>query len=197
MKVFLLFGVLLLGNACSNGIEKIQQYDEAGNLTQEYTIRKKDQLKEGVFKEYDSEGVLISEAQYEGGRLNGERKIYDQAGKVQNIEHYKNDTLQGAFQIFYPDGSLKVEANYINGNVEGEWHTYYENGQLEERVTFVKNLENGPFIEYHPNGKLKAKGTYKDGDKEQGLLEIYDEAGTLIRKMECDQGICKTIWKVE
>ena len=79
----------------------------------------------------------------------------------------------------------------------GKWKGYYDNGALKEEVIFVNNQENGPFIEYYPNGKLKAEGTYLEGDYEQGELKLYNESGELIRRMNCEKGVCKTVWKAE
>ena len=50
-------------------------------------------------------------------------------------------------------------------------------------------------MEYFRNGNLKAEGSYLDGDNEHGLLKLYDETGRLIRKMECEQGVCRTFWR--
>ena len=79
----------------------------------------------------------------------------------------------------------------------GKWKKYYESGALFEEVTFSDNKENGPFIEYYENGNLKAEGEYLEGDNEHGLLSLYNEKGELERKMECQKGICKTIWKAD
>ena len=77
------------------------------------------------------------------------------------------------------------------------WIRYYKNGQKKEEVTFENNEENGPFVEYNENGSLAAKGSYLNGDFEHGLLEIYDGQGVLVRKMNCDKGICNTTWKAD
>lgn len=63
-----------------------------------------------------------------------------------------------------------------------------------EEVMFADNEENGPFTEYHKNGSLKAEGNYLNGDNEHGLLKLYNEEGELVRKMQCDSGICQTTW---
>jgi antitoxin component YwqK of YwqJK toxin-antitoxin module len=84
---------------------------------------------------------------------------------------------------------------YKDGAMEGPWKRYYPSGQLMETVQFSNNEENGPFVEYYENGNLKAEGQYYHGDNEHGLLKLYAENGELIRKMECDSGRCRTIWK--
>ena len=78
----------------------------------------------------------------------------------------------------------------------GEWKRYYPNGQLMEVVTFAENAENGPFVEYYKNGNKKAEGTYRNGE-ENGLLKKFSLAGEHIRSMNCEDGICRTIWKAD
>ena len=78
---------------------------------------------------------------------------------------------------------------------------FYQNGQVESIGNYINSKKEGPFEVYYENGQLKAKGTYKttetniDGNKEHGLLEMYDEKGELMKTMNCNLGICLTTWK--
>ena len=90
-----------------------------------------------------------------------------------------------------------MEGVYINNQIEGVWFKYYPTGELMEEVHFSKNLENGPFKEYYKNGQLSVEGHYKDGDNEHGELKFYSEDGAHIKTMDCDRGMCRTIWKLE
>lgn len=154
-------------------------------------------IKDGHLQAYSDSGELIEEANYEKDTLHGKRVLYFQEGGKQIVEHYIKGKFHGPYFTFFPDGKPYVEGEYQNNVMSGVWKTYYPSGQLKEEVTFKDNLENGPFKEYHENGKNKAKGNYKDGDREEGILLLYDTTGTLIRKMECSKGICHTIWKKE
>ena len=66
-----------------------------------------------------------------------------------------------------------------------------------EQVTFVNNTENGPFQEFYPSGQVKVEGEYLNGDNEHGVLKFYNEDGVLTKTMDCNQGMCKTTWKLE
>ena len=63
------------------------------------------------------------------------------------------------------------------------------------------NTESGPFTEYWPNGNLMTEGVYmeiEEGESaENGELKEYDESGRLIRIAECENGVCRTKWKLE
>ncbi len=197
MKYRILFCVLtiLLFTQCKQNVgNTIEVKDDEGHMVEKYEIQLPDSTKNGIYNRYDTEGLLMVAANYVAGKLHGERRMYYPSGKVELIEHYENDIHHGLYQVFYENGNIKLQGQYIKGKMEGEWQGFYEDTTLKEKVTFKENQENGAFTEYHPNGNIKAKGTYLNGDKEEGLLELFDEAGELERTMECKQGRCQTTW---
>jgi antitoxin component YwqK of YwqJK toxin-antitoxin module len=187
--------LFLVFTACVNQYETVRNYDEAGYLLEEYTIDRKTKQKQGIYQSFDKNGKVIAEETYSNNVLNGRRRVFFSNDTPQVVEIYKNGLLDGAYSSYYENGKVSFEGNYVNGKMEGEWRGYYDNGQLKEIVQFQGDAENGSFIEYHANGKLKAKGNYLNGDQEHGALELYDESGALVRKMDCEQGICKTTWQ--
>jgi antitoxin component YwqK of YwqJK toxin-antitoxin module len=191
LRFILPFIVLL--SACS-GNETIKVHDDNGVLTEEYRRNKKDFAKNGPYLAFYPDGAKLEEARYVRDTLDGIRKRFFPNGQVQVEEPYRMGSFEGIFKSYYESGRLELEGAYVNNAMSGIWKRYYENGQLLEEVRFENNEENGPFIEYHENGKLKAKGAYLDGDNEHGLLELFDENGELERKMECQKGVCKTVW---
>jgi antitoxin component YwqK of YwqJK toxin-antitoxin module len=164
-----------------------------GNMTDRYTVDSKGE-KHGEFRRFFGKDTLAELSFYDHGKLTGERTIYNVNGKPEITEMYVNDTLHGDYKVFFEDGKVKIEGKYTNGVMEGVWKRYYPNGTLFEEVTFAENEENGPFTEYHENGKLAAKGQYKGGDFEHDSLYLYTENGELMRKMFCQQGVCRTAW---
>ncbi len=176
--------------------ETIEMTDESGNKIH-YERRLNDYAKEGWYVKSNASGQKLEEAHYTNDTLDGLRILYSEIGDTQVIESYKNGAFDGKYQTFYENGKLKLLGIYQDNIMTGKWKGYYDNGALKEEVIFVNNQENGPFIEYYPNGKLKAEGTYLEGDYEQGELKLYNESGELIRRMNCEKGVCKTVWKAE
>ncbi len=191
-----LLGTLVLFTllSCKDKLETVENRDDNGNLIEVFTRRVSDYAKEGLYIRYDSEGRKMEESHYQNDTLQGERLLYYPNEKLQYLETYANGVHHGSYKAYYDTGELQLEGQYQAGMMTGKWRGFYKNGQLKEVVTFENNNENGPFIEYYPNGNLKAEGTYKDGDREHGLLKLYDEEGQLERKMECNLGNCRTIW---
>jgi antitoxin component YwqK of YwqJK toxin-antitoxin module len=165
---------------------------KTGNST-EFTLNHKGQ-KNGPFKILSNNEVVLETGNYLLDSLDGEHKIFSVEGKLEALENFKNGKYHGVFQKFYPDGKIQQEGLYQNNVMTGVWKKFYANGKVIEEVMFSNNNENGPFKEFYDSGILKAKGQYKNGGNEDGLLELYDSTGTLIRKMLCNEGICRTIW---
>lgn len=177
-------------------LETVEETDPDGNLLK-FTRRDSDGLKEGVFNKMTTKGAKLEEASYKNGKLDGQRVLFYPDGDTLIVETYQEDLFEGPYKSFYPNGQLKLACIYKNNNIEGKWLQYYESGQLKEEVLFEGNTENGPFKEYHPNGQLSVEGSYKEGDNEHGPLKFYDEQGQHYKTMECNMGICRTVWSQE
>lgn len=197
MRNFWYWAMFVLALAgCQSKTETVETQDESGNIIR-YERRLNDYAKEGVYVKLNPNGKKLEEAHYQNDTLDGWRILYSEKGDSAVAEFYKNGRFDGAYRVFHDNGKLKLLGQYKNNEMVGVWKGYYDNGALKEEVTFKENLENGPFVEYYPNGKLKAEGTYLNGDFEHGELKLYNETGELVRRMNCDKGICRTVWSSE
>lgn len=184
--------ILVMVSSCKDKI--IVSNYESGEKQEEYQYIG-DSLKHGFYKRYSQGGILLEDATYSEGKLNGERIIYNAKGEKEIIEIYENDILNGPINEYHPNGKLKLTGIYTDNVLSGKVSVYYPSGNLKEEVQFEDNVEEGPFKEYHENGNLKWEGNYRNGSNEFGLIKEYNEDGELIRKMMCDErAICTTTW---
>ncbi len=153
--------------------------------------------KQGKYKRWSNSGKLMEECYYTDGKLDQMRILYFENGDTQIVESYQKGIFHGPYRSFYPDGQTQFVGQYLDNQMEGLWIKFYETGAVMEKTHFSKNLENGPFQEFYPGGVLKTTGTYRNGDNEHGQLKVYDETGQHIKTMECQDGICKTLWQLE
>lgn len=188
---FLLFCLCFV--ACGEQTEVVENTTEDGNI-ERYTRLVKDYAKQGKYTLTNTSGVLLEEANYTNDTLDGARILFFENGDTMQVEYYKMGQFEGSYEEYFNGGKLKTSGQYEANAMKGKWTVYYNSGQVKEEVTFEGNEENGPFIEYYRNGNLKAEGAYLNGDFEHGPLSLYNEEGELIRKMECDKGICRTVW---
>jgi antitoxin component YwqK of YwqJK toxin-antitoxin module len=198
-SIFLFVGILM---SCEAPFEEIITNDDDGNIKSKYTIRKEDNQKHGAYELYYA-GKLFEEGVFANDKQDGIRTIFYSSGKKQTAEVYNNGNLSSK-QDYYENGTLKSEGQYDEAvTMSGEWNYYYENGKIKESVNFKNSVEDGAFKEYYENGNIKAEGTYvpvsfgvETEGVEQGELKEYNEEGQLIRKANCELGICKTTWKL-
>ncbi len=181
---------------CQSGVEKVEAVDNYG-YTEKYTRSKTDFAKQGLYEKFDSSGQIVESAHYANDTLDGFRVLYFENGDTQIVESHRMGQFDGPFRAYYENGVLELEGQYLANEMTGQWKRYYDSGELMEVVTFAENAENGPFVEYYRNGNKKAEGTYRNGDNEHGLLKLYNETGEMVRTMNCEMGICRTMWAAE
>jgi antitoxin component YwqK of YwqJK toxin-antitoxin module len=191
----LVIGLVLLALAACSDVETVERRNAEGIVTERFSRSKADSLMEGVYEAYDDSGVLMERANYKRGRLDGVRTLYYPDGAIQYEEHHVAGEFSGTYTGYYPDGQKELEGQYVDNKMSGVWTAYYPNGTIKEKVTFADNQENGPFTEWYSNGVIKAQGEYLNGDNEQGELVLYDLQGEVNKRMYCESGICKTVWR--
>ena len=85
-------------------------------------------------------------------------KEYYSNGKLKSKGNYKNDLKYGIHQEYYRNGKLKSKGNYKNGQEYGIHQYYYENGLLKEKETYKYNQYGGTGVssseKYYDNGQL-------------------------------------------
>ncbi|MEO6132571.1 MAG: hypothetical protein ABIQ02_12030 [Saprospiraceae bacterium] len=194
IKNIFLFTILLMSCKQKQPDTKVEVDPFTGFKTT-FTINLKDQSNEGPYTKVDSINHLIEKGQYAKGQLNGLRELYYPDGKVKVRERYMNGQMKGPYEYFFPNGTLQLQGDYVDGAMAGVWKKYNDAGKLLEEVMMVANEEMGPFTEYYPDGTVQTKGTYLHGPNEDGVLNLYDESGTLYKTMLCDSGTCVTTWQ--
>ena len=197
-KLIYLNILIFLCISCSkNSVSEVKITDEDGNVLEIYFMDLEKKQKEGQYKSFYTSGKLSNQANYVSDSLDGERRWFYENGQVEAVETFNMDAYEGPYLSYFEDGTLRQKGQYVDNKASGVWTLYYESGNVKETVTFENNVENGPFEEFNEAGVLTAKGEYLNGDNEHGLLAIYNDEGTLIKKMQCDQGICHTTWSIE
>lgn len=146
LLVCLLFGISL--SVKSQNLETIKvYYDYAKTRVKEvYTVKKNSGIKEGIYKFYDEDRMLISEIPYINNMKNGTEKMYCTAGSA---------SLENKPMYFY--GKLEHTRTYKDDQLDGSSKTYnYETGK--QILKFDRIWSKGELIkstEYYPNGNKK------------------------------------------
>ncbi|MBI1266566.1 MAG: hypothetical protein GC193_03940 [Cryomorphaceae bacterium] len=137
--------------------------------------------KQGVFREYNEEGVLSNGYLYEENLKIGEGVI-DPEGKY-----------QGPWKLFYPTGELRAEGSYVDGLREGPWKFYFTNGKVEQLGNYKTGNAHGGWKWFFQNGSVKREESFRKG-KEDGEFFEYDEDGIIIHQGSYIDGLKTGPW---
>jgi antitoxin component YwqK of YwqJK toxin-antitoxin module len=143
----------------------------------------KNNVPEGVRREYSVDGEIVAGYIFRSGTLIGEG-IINEAG----IKH-------GLWKEYFPNGTLKEEGIYDKGNRTGEWRFYHPNGQLEQIGSYNKEgKEDGIWTWYYATGSLLREDNYFNG-KNDGHSVEYDEFGLVVAEGDYIENYREGKWK--
>ena len=95
----------------------------------------------GKWKEFNKQAVLVSEGNYQHDVKNGVWKQYYETGELLIEETYDHGVLHGRFASYHANGRLLSEGGYRYGLREGYFHIYDESGKQVKSLLFVNNIQ--------------------------------------------------------
>ena len=138
----------------------------------------------GIWKKFDTSGVVVESIIYSKGVKNGEGII--------DIEGIK----QGPWKEYYSEGILRAEGKYENGARVGKWKFYHLNEKLEQVGVYRKGGKpHGDWVWYYDNGAVRREETYINGNEDGNLIE-YSEEGEIIKQGEYIEGFKEGEWVI-
>ena len=187
-KLSILFVCAFSLNVFAQSLETIKTYHDWSHtqLKEVYTVIKNTPTKHGKYKLWSQSSILVQEATYSNGKLNGITKRYSVFGKLLQLTNYRNDKKHG------------LEKNYTfdsNGGGSGDpkkylgWERYYENDIMVREIEYYESGKkmgdchplNGSCIEWYENGLVKFEFFYKN-KKLNGKQTEWNEKGQILLK---------------
>lgn len=153
-------------------------------------------LLDSIWKFYDKKGNIDNTISYKEGEKNGPYKYFNDQCLLIKEELFVNDEKDGVSKIFFPDSSnnkVKQTIPYVDGRREGTGFEYGKDGRIIGITTYEKNfivsnekinrrdkngLKQGVWKSYYPNERLKKEERYKD-DLLNGYVKLYNAQGKL------------------
>lgn len=96
--------------------------------------------KNGKWKEFSKQAVLVAEGNYQDDLKDGLWKQYYESGELLIEETYDKGMLHGRYASYHLNGRLLSEGDYINGQREGFFYIYDESGKHVRSLLFVNNV---------------------------------------------------------
>ncbi len=181
-------------------------------------INRKDKngWKQGVWKEFYSNGIVKMEGRYLDDKRDGYFKEYNIKGSLLSTSKYVKGVLQKDVpelakvdirKEYYPTGKIKYIGGYKDSLPQGPHRKYDESGNIVsakiyeegylvgEGILDEKGRQQGIWKEFHTTGELRATGEYKDG-KKIGEWKFYHVNGKMEQKGKYDaKGKAQGTWK--
>lgn len=148
-------------------------YDKDGVLFKE-VIASGDR-QEGPITLFSKKGDTISIGGYEAREREGLWKEFDSDGNLVSVINYSRGSIFGDYSLYYPNGQLKTagQFGYFNAK-EGLWKSYHSNGELASVISYDGDRPDGIYEEYYENGTIKTKGSYSNELKQSGWTEYHE-----------------------
>lgn len=163
--------------------QDVKTYYSDGNVRWEGSME--NGKRNGVWREFARNGILIGEYIYKDGTLNGPAKLFFYSGKTFKELTYKNGNLNGVYKEYFRNGQLYRKAWYEEGTGHGNVTLYNRQGVKERVYTLFNDQVNGKSYNYDVDGKLNSVEKY-----EKGLftgLVFFDTTGQEIRTVELNK----------
>jgi antitoxin component YwqK of YwqJK toxin-antitoxin module len=132
-----------------------------------------DGLFHGTYKEWNSNGKLIKEYQYDRDNKDGICKSFYPSGSLRKKYNYMNGNKDGLCIVYFEDGQIMEEINYSDGSEHGVYRRYFQNGKLAEECTYIEDVCQGIARTYLSNGQLHVCSSLKDGMLD-GYMYTFD-----------------------
>ena len=130
----------------------------------------KDDIPQGIRREYDQEGKIIKSYIFKDGRITGEG-IVDEEGMK-----------QGFWTEFYDNGDKEGEGNYTNGKKTGKWNYFFKSGTVEQTGTYnEKGKPDGQWKWYYESGNLRKSEMLSNGKLNGEYKELSDSGSVIIQ----------------
>ena len=149
----------------------------------------KDDIPEGVRREYSPEGEIVKSYIFKAGIIVGEG-IVDATGQRQGPwkefyestelygeGNYKDNKRVGPWKFYYRSGATEQIGKYNEaGRPDGVWKWFYESGNLKKEEVMRNGLPDGEMQELTDSGAVIIKGHYIDGEEDgEWFYEVNDD----------------------
>jgi len=147
-----------------------------------FTGTYRDDIPEGIHREFSPEGEVLNAKVYVEGVLVGEG-IIDTLGRQ-----------QGMWKEFHPNGEIKSQGEYLNGNRINDWTFFHPNKKVEQKGKYdKKGKAQGVWKWYYESGNLLREENYRNGLRD-GIMTEYSDSGEVITKGDFIDGLKEGAW---
>lgn len=206
-----------------------KEYDEDGNLIgihdyrnnvlinfQEINRYDENGLKQGVWRNYYTNGKIETEQIFKDGMINGYLKKFSKVGELLEAIKYEEGIMIDSNYIdkktanikneYFDDGIIKYSGAFIGNKPVGIHREFDENGRVNrsrmydtdgnligEGIVNVDGNKQGNWIFYYSTGEVKSKGIYKENWMTGNWIYYY-KSGNIEQEGKFRKGKLSGTW---
>ncbi|NVO04214.1 MAG: hypothetical protein HXX09_16090, partial [Bacteroidetes bacterium] len=137
--------------------------------------------KQGLWKVYSWERILISETTYLNDIRHGPcTKYFSFSGLIREESNYVFGKKDGSYKNYYNNGQVNSEGTYKDGKKTDRWVSYYKtSGEKRSEGNYLENKKTGIWNFYNSRGVPRSSGAYQN-DLKVGPWVTLDSDGKVI-----------------
>jgi len=199
-------------------INTLLEYNNGYLINREKINRKdKNNLKQGIWKEFYKNGKIHIEKNFLDDKLNGYYKEYDERGNLKlTLQYIDNkivkdnvsETDQIEIRNKYDSSGILIESGaYLKNIPVGIQRKYSKEGNvisaqvnnnegkiISKGIIDEKGIKKGPWIDFYENGSKKDQGNYSE-NKRKGTWTFYDKKNKIEQDGNYRNGRINGTWK--
>ncbi len=163
-------------------------------------------LRDGEWKEVDSEGKIHAIYNYKKGVKDGSFINYHYTNRtISSKQFYKDGLLEGYCFEYFEKGLIKSKIKFTNGIMDSAYYYSISREDFDENEYYLKRVvvldtsllnlgwyfkfnseeyEYGKYTDYYSNGSIRAKGFSTGHNDQYGKETEYDKNGKVTSEIE-------------
>ncbi len=137
--------------------------------------------KNGLYREWNKNDVLILSANFKGGRYDGGYEEWYSNGQMTVRCTCKKGKFEGLYEFWYENGHILDRCNYKDGKLNGLSESWFYEGHIEARINYKDGRRDGLSERWYSNGKMFKRINYKDGRRD-GKYEMWYSSGQIYER---------------
>jgi antitoxin component YwqK of YwqJK toxin-antitoxin module len=108
--------------------------------------------------------LVVAEATFVGGRLEGTALVYGPGGKKLIEARFRENKLHGAAREYFAGTSqVQRDLTFIDGKRYGKERTFYRDGVLDREAMYAGGELHGESVGYFQSGVVRSRGKFDRG----------------------------------
>lgn len=155
----------------------------------------KDQLFDGIWKEFYFSGQINREGEYRIGKKHGVWKEWYNTGQLKKEEYFVEGKLNGKSVSYYPDGIISYLSWKNHSGKDSLWVSYHKNGNISRNLIYSASGSGIREKIFYSNKQIYTDQTQIYGLQEDTIQTYYHSNGIVLASGRTKNNARIGLWK--